>query len=56
MILGERSKDIKSFKLTKYAIMLAMRQCKASGSTNTDYSFAGPIPHTVPELMTEMGL
>lgn len=29
---------------------------KASGSTNTDYSFAGPIPYSVPEIMEEMGV
>ena len=27
---------------------------KTSGSTDTDYSFAGPMPHSVPELMTEV--
>jgi len=29
---------------------------KANGSTDTDYSFAGPCPYTVPELMAELGL
>jgi len=27
---------------------------KSSGSTNTDYSFAGDMPHSVPELMAEV--
>ena len=29
---------------------------KAMGETNTDYSSAGTIPHTVPELMQELGV
>ena len=29
---------------------------KANGSTDTDYSFAGACPYTVPELMAELGL
>jgi len=29
---------------------------KANGSTDTDYSFAGSIPHSVPEIMAEMGV
>lgn len=29
---------------------------KAGTSTDTDYSFAGICPHTVPELMEELGL
>jgi hypothetical protein len=29
---------------------------KANGSTDYDYSFAGPVPYSVPELMAELGL
>lgn len=29
---------------------------KATGETSTDYSSAGTIPHTVPELMAELGV
>ena len=29
---------------------------KAAGSTDTDYSVIGPCPHSVPELMQELGL
>lgn len=29
---------------------------KASGSTSTDFSKAGPCPHSVPELMDELGV
>lgn len=29
---------------------------KASGSTSTDFSQAGPCPHSVPELMAELGV
>lgn len=29
---------------------------KATGETSTDYSSAGTIPHTVPELMQELGV
>lgn len=29
---------------------------KATGSTDYDYSFIGPVPHSVPELMEELGL
>jgi hypothetical protein len=29
---------------------------KAGASTDTDYSFAGPVPYSVPELMAELGL
>ena len=29
---------------------------KANGSTDTNFDMAGPCPHSVPELMTELGL
>ena len=29
---------------------------KANGSTDTSFAMVGPIPHSIPELMTELGV
>ncbi|WP_114969380.1 hypothetical protein [Rhodoferax ferrireducens] len=37
-------------------IWVAYYERKATGSTDTDFSIAGACPHSVPELMQELGL
>jgi len=44
-----------AIKAWSKAIWVLYYTRKATGSTDYDYSPIGPCPHTVPELMTELG-